>query len=153
MLRTYSEKDFVNVCADNVDLGTDEEKESVKQQNESSKDMLDFMKLALSGAVESVRFTNKLKNHPVCLTSEGEVSVEMEKVLNSIPNEEKVHAQIILEINSEHPVAGKLKELYESDKDKLSDYTKILYSAARLIGGMSVENPTELSNLICSLMV
>ena len=153
MLRTYSEKDFVNVCADNVDLGTDEEKESIKQENESSKDMLDFMKLALSGAVESVRFTNKLKNHPVCLTSEGEVSVEMEKVLNSIPNEEKVHAHIILEINSDHPVAAKLKELYENDKDKLTDYTKILYSAARLIGGMNVENPTELSNLICSLMI
>ena len=153
MLRTYAEKDFVNVCADNVDLGTDEEKESIKQENESSKDMLDFMKLALSGAVESVRFTNKLKNHPVCLTSEGEVSVEMEKVLNSIPNEEKVHAHIILEINSDHPVAAKLKELYENDKDKLTDYTKILYSAARLIGGMTVENPTELSNLICSLMI
>lgn len=153
MLRMYNEKDFANVCADDIDIDTDEEKEAIKQENESSKDMLDCMKLALGDAVEEVRFTNKLKNHPVCLTSEGDVSVEMEKVLNTLPGEEKVKAKIALEINAEHPVAEKLKELYESDKDKLSDYAKILYSSARLIGGMPVENPTELSNLICSLMV
>ncbi len=153
MLRTYNEKDFANVCADDIDLDTDEEKEALKQENETSKEMFDFMKEALGGAVEEVRFTNKLKNHPVCLTSEGDVSVEMEKVLNTIPGEEKVKAQVALEINAEHPVAEKLKALYESDKDKLTDYAKILYSSARLIGGMQIENPTELSNLICNLMV
>lgn len=153
MLREYNEKDFANVCADDIDLDTEEEKEALKQENDTAKDMLDFMKLSLAGAVEEVRFTNKLKNHPVCLTSEGDVSVEMEKVLNTLPGEEKVRAKIVLEINAEHAVAGKLKELFESDKDKLSDYTKILYSSARLIGGMPVDNPTELSNLICSLMV
>ena len=116
--------------------------------------MLDFMKESLDGAVQSVRFTNKLKNHPVCLTSEGDVSVEMEKVLNTLPGEEnKVKAQIVLEINAEHPVSQKLKALYDSDKDKVADYARILYSVARLIGGMSVENPTELSNLVCDLMV
>lgn len=153
MLRAYNEKDFANVCADDIDLDTDEEKEALKQENETAKEMLDYMKTSLDGAVEEVRFTNKLKNHPVCLTSEGDVSVEMEKVLNAIPGEEKVKAKIVLEINGEHPVAEKLKELYDSDKDRLSDYARILYSAARLIGGMPVENPTELSNLICSLMV
>ncbi len=153
MLRMYNEKDFANVCADDIDLDTEEEKEAIKQENETSKDMLDYMKLALEGAVEEVRFTNKLKNHPVCLTSEGDVSVEMEKVLNTLPGEEKVKAKIVLEINSEHAVAEKLKALYESDKDRLTDYAKILYSSARLIGGMPVDNPTELSNLICSLMV
>lgn len=153
MMQRYGEKDFANICADDIDIDTDEEKEAIKQENEIAKDMLDYMKLSLSGSVESVRFTNKLKNHPVCLTSEGDVSVEMEKVLNAIPGEEKVKAQIALEINSEHPVAAKLKELFETDKDRLSDYSKILYTCARLIGGMSVENPTELSNLICSLMI
>ncbi|MCQ2480319.1 MAG: molecular chaperone HtpG, partial [Clostridia bacterium] len=153
MLRAYNEKDFANVCADDIDLDTDEEKEALKQENETSKEMFDFMKEALGGAVEEVRFTNKLKNHPVCLTSEGDVSVEMEKVLNTIPGEEKVKAQVALEINAEHPVAEKLKALYESDKDKLTDYAKILYSSARLIGGMQIDNPTELSNLICNLMV
>ena len=101
-----------------------------------------------------MRFTNKLKNHPVCLTSEGDVSIEMEKVLNSIPGEDsRIKAKIVLEINAEHPIADKLKSLYETDKEKIADYAKILYSSARLIGGMPVENPTELSNLICSLLV
>lgn len=154
MLQRYKEKDFANICADDVDLDTQEEKDAINKENETAKDMLDFMKESLDGAVQSVRFTNKLKNHPVCLTSEGDVSVEMEKVLNTLPGEEnKVKAQIVLEINAEHPVAQKLKALYDSDKNKVADYARILYSVARLIGGMSVENPTELSNLVCDLMV
>ncbi len=154
MLQTYDEKIFANICADDIDLDTQEEKDAIKQENESSKDLLDYMSEVLGDNVESVRFTNKLKNHPVCLTSEGDVSIEMEKVLNSIPGEDsRVKAKIVLEINSEHPVANKLKSLYGTDKDKVSDYAKILYSSARLIGGMPVENPTELSNLICSLMI
>lgn len=154
MLQRYKEKDFANICADDVDLDTQEEKDAINKENKTAKDMLDFMKDSLDGAVQSVRFTNKLKNHPVCLTSEGDVSVEMEKVLNTLPGEEnKVKAQIVLEINAEHPVAQKLKALYDSDKNKVADYARILYSVARLIGGMSVENPTELSNLVCDLMV
>lgn len=154
MLQNYQEKDFANICADDIDLDTQEEKESIKQENEQAQDLLSFMSDALGDDVSSVRFTNKLKNHPVCLTSEGDVSVEMEKVLNSIPGEEnKVKAQVVLEINAEHAVAKTLKSIYESDKEKVADYAKILYSSARLIGGMPVENPTELSNLICSLMI
>ena len=154
MLQTYGEKTFANICADDIDLDTQEEKEAIKQENESAKELLDFMSETLGDSVEAVRFTNKLKNHPVCLTSEGDVSIEMEKVLSSIPGEDsQVKAKIVLEINSEHPVADKLKSLYETDKDKIADYAKILYSSARLIGGMPVENPTELSNLICNLMI
>ncbi len=154
MLQTYAEKNFANICADDIDLDTSEEKEAIKQENEAAKELLDYMSDALGDSVEAVRFTNKLKKHPVCLTSEGDVSIEMEKVLSSIPGEDNsVKAKIVLEINSEHPVAAKLKTLYASDKDKVSDYAKILYSSARLIGGMPVENPTELSNLICSLMI
>ena len=154
MLETHGDKNFANICADDIDLDTQEEKEVITQKNESSKDLLDYMSEALGDSVESVRFTNKLKNHPVCLTSEGDVSIEMEKVLSSMPGEDgNIKAKIILEINAEHPVADKLQSLYESDKEKVSDYAKILYSSARLIGGMTIDNPTELSNLICSLMV
>lgn len=154
MLQTYGEKTFANICADDIDLDTKEEKEAIKQENESAKDLLEYMSEALGDSVEAVRFTNKLKKHPVCLTSEGDVSIEMEKVLSSIPGEDsQVKARIVLEINAEHPVAAKLKSLYQTDKEKIADYAKILYSSARLIGGMPVENPTELSNLICSLMI
>lgn len=153
-LGEYSEKKFVNVCAEDLDISTDAEKEAIKAENTNAEDLLKCMKDALGDSVNSVRFTNTLKNHPVCLTSEGGISVEMEKVLNKMPSsEEKAKAQIVLEINAEHPIAAKLKELYASDKDKLSKYAKILYAQARLIGGMSVENPSELSGLVCDLMV
>ena len=98
-----------------------------------------------------MRFTNKLKNYPVCLTSEGELSIEMEKTLNAMPTAEKVKAQVVLEINAEHPLAEKLKAL-KGNKEKLKDYAEILFAQARMIAGLPVENPEELSNLICGLM-
>lgn len=153
MLMQYNEKNFVNVLTDNLDLDTEEEKDKLKEENENSKELFEAMKSAIGDSVHAVRFTNKLKNHAVCLSSEGNISIEMEKVLNSMPTDQKVKAEIVLEINSEHPIAAKLKELYVSDKDKLASYSKILYAQARLIGGMSVENPTELSSLVCDLMV
>ena len=113
--------------------------------------MFAAMKEALP-EVKNIKFTNKLKNHPVCLSTEGNISLEMQKIMNSMPTGEDVKAEIVMEINEKHPIANKLKELYENDKDKLSDYTKILYNQARLIEGLSVENPTELTNLICNLM-
>ena len=116
MLQTYSEKTFANICADDIDLDTQEEKDAIKQENESAKDLLDYMSEVLGDSVEAVRFTNKLKNHPVCLTSEGDVSIEMEKVLSSIPGEDsQIKAKIVLGINAEHPVSAKLKALYETD--------------------------------------
>ncbi|MBQ7301527.1 MAG: molecular chaperone HtpG [Clostridia bacterium] len=154
MLMNYDEKNFVNVCAEELDIATEEEKEAVKAENESQEDMLNAMKEALGDAVSAVRFTNALKNHPVCLTSEGGLSVGMEQVLNRMPTgEEAVKAQIVLEINASHAIADKLKSLYVYDRDKLTAYAKILYAQARLIGGMSIDNPAELSSLVCDLMI
>lgn len=151
-LMNYDEKKFTNICTDELDLDTEEEKEKLKKENEENKDMFDAMKEAIKDEVQLVRFTHRLKNNPVCLTSEGAISLEMEKVINAMPTDQNVKAQKVLEINEEHPIANKLKELYKEDKEKLKDYTKILYSQARLIEGMSVENPTEISNLICDIM-
>jgi molecular chaperone HtpG len=123
----------------------------LKKKNEDHKDMFNFMNEVLD-EVKEVRFTNKLKKHPVCLSTEGNLSLEMEKVLNSMPDAQKVKANVILEINEEHPIADKLKDLYESDKSQLEKYSKVLYNQARLIEGLGVENPTELTNIICDLM-
>jgi molecular chaperone HtpG len=150
-LGEYETYKFVNVSSEDVDLDTEEEKEEIKKVNEDNKDMLGFMSEILSD-VKQVRFTNKLKNHPVCLSTEGKLSLEMEKVLNSMPDAQEVKANVILEINEEHPIADKLKDLYESDKSQLEKYSKVLYNQARLIEGLGVENPTELTNIICDLM-
>lgn len=152
MLREYESKSFTNICNDKLDLDTDEEKEAISKENEEAKGLLDSMKEAIGEGVSAVRFTNSLKNHPVCLTSEGEISLEMEKVFNAMPNDNKVKAQTVLDINVNHPVAARLKEIYANEPEKVEKYAKILYAQARLIGGLTVDNPTELSNLICDLM-
>lgn len=154
VLNEFEGKKFANICTDNIELDTEEEKEELKKKNEDSKEMLDYFKESVGDGVSAVRFTNKLKNHPVCLTTEGEISLEMEKVLNSMPtNDQKVKANIVLEINENHPIAQKLAELYESDKERAGKYAKILYAQARLIEGLSVDDPTELSNMVCELMI
>lgn len=147
----YNDKQFINICADEADFDTEDEKNALNEENESNKEMFDFMTKVVSG-ISSVRFTNKLKNHPVCLTNEGAISAEMEKVLNSMPGNQGVKADYVLEINLNHPIADKLKKFFDADKDKLSDYTKILYNQARLIGGLTIEDPSEFSKLICELM-
>ena len=153
VLQEYEGKKFANVCADNIDLETTEEKEELEKVNEENKDMFEIMKEAVGGEIDKVRFTHKLKNHPVCLTSEGALSIGMEKTLNAMPNnEENVKAQTILEINESHPIAQKVKDLFENNKDELKDYTKVLYSQARLIEGLPIENPTEISNLVCKMI-
>ena len=150
---TFKDKKFMNVSDTNFDLSTDEEKEAIKKVNEDNKDMFKTMEDVLNNQVKGVRFTNRLKNHPVCLISEGDVSLEMEKVLNAMPNGDNVKANKILEINENASVAKKIKELYKDGKtDELEKYTKILYNQARLIEGLSVENPTELTSLICEIM-
>jgi len=154
VLREYEGKKFVNVSANNVDLDTEIEKEELKKSNEENKEMFEIMKKAIGeNAIKEVRFTHRLKNHPVCLISEGILSVEMEKVLNSMPNNKEVKAEIVLEINEKHPIAEKIKKLFNEDKETLEKYAKVLYSQARLIEGLTVENPTELSNLICEIMI
>ena len=123
-----------------------------KKNNEDNKKMFDIMKECIGNDIFGIQFTNKLKSHPVCLTSEGPVSVEMEKVLNSMPTGNTIKAKTILEINANHPITEKLKELYQTDKDVLKEYTKILYAQARLIEGLTIDNPTELSNLVCKII-
>lgn len=151
-LMEYDEKNFINVCENNLDLDSEEEKENLKKLNEDNKDMFSLMKETLNNEVTDVRFTHRLKNHPVCLVSEGPVSIEMQKVINSMPTDENINAKIILEINDSHPIADKLKDLYETNKDEFKNYTKILYSQSRLIEGLQIDNPTEISNLICELL-
>lgn len=148
----YEGKSFKNVSSDKIDIGTEEEKESLKKENEENKAMFDEMKVALGNDVEEIRFTNRLKNHPVCLTSEGEISVEMEKTLNAMPNHQDIKAKTILEINKDHEIAKKLKDLYVNDKESLKKYAKVLYAQARLIEGLDVEDPTDISNIICDIL-
>ena len=147
-LGTYEEKKFVNIAKDNVDLGTEEEKAELKKKNEDNKDLLSIMKEAIP-EVTDVRFTNRLKNHPVCLVSEGDISIEMEKVINAMPTDEHIEAKKILEINEDHKIVDKLESLYNSDKEALKKYSKILFAQACLIEGLPIDNPTELTNLIC----
>lgn len=150
MLMEYDSKHFVNICKDDLDLSTDAEKEAMTKKNEDSKDLLDKMKEALNGKVTAVKFSNKLGSHPVSLSAEGYVSLEMEKVLNSMPGANQgVKAQLVLEINSNHPVAEKLEK---ADDETLKKYTGLLYSAARLIAGLDIDNPTEFSDIIAELM-
>lgn len=152
ILLEYEGKRFVNVSADDAGLVSEEEEEAVKTENEASKDLLEYMKDAIGNDIKGVRFTHKLKNHAVCLTSEGKISLEMERVLKSMPTDNNVKAEVFLDINGEHPIAAKLKELYATDKEKVGEYARILYAQARLIGGMQVDNPVELTEMICKLM-
>lgn len=153
MLREQDGKEFVNICAENADFGTEEEKESVKAKNEECKDLLDFMAESLGDDVTAVRFTENLGEHPVCLVSEGGLSSEMERVLNAMPGAAGVKASLVLEINANHAIADKLVALFDTDRDTLDKYAKLLHAQARLIGGMSIDNPAELSSLICELML
>lgn len=153
MLGEYNGKQFKSVSAGDLDIDTPEEKEEIKAKAEESKEMFSFMKDVLSDKIKEVRLSQRLKSHPFCLTSDGDVSLEMEKVLNAIPNENKVKAEKVLEINPEHSIFTKIQELYSSDKDKLKKYTNLMYTQALLIEGMPVEDPVEFSNMICELMV
>ena len=152
ILGEYDGKKFVNVCDNELDLSTEEEKEKLARENEESKELFAEMKKAIGDGVTAVRFTDILKKHPVCLTSEGGVSLEMEKVINAMPTENKIKAELVLEINADHPIANKLKELYENDKATLADYSKILYTEACLISGAPVKDPLGYSELVCALM-
>ena len=152
MLREYDGKTFTNICASTLDLDTEDEKKALDDENAAAKDLLDKMKGFLGGAVDTVRFTNKLQTYAVCLTSEGALSLEMEKVLGQMPNSSGVKAQLALEINRSHPIADKLRALNGTDDEKLEKYTKLLYAQGCLISGKPLDNPAQLSELICELM-
>lgn len=151
-IHEYKGKTFVNVTNESTDLSTEEEKEKINKENTDNKDMLEEMKKVLEGNVEEVKLTNKLKSHPVCLTTTGEVSTSMEKVINAMPTDEKIKANEVLEINAGHKIVDKLKDLYKNNKDEFTKYTKVIYYEARLIEGLPIDNPTELSNLMCDIM-
>jgi len=152
MLREYDGKEFVNISKDDVNLDSEEDKKKLEKENTDNKEMLEEMSKVIGEAVTSVKFTNRLKNHPVCLTSKGNLSIEMEKVINAMPTDEHIKAETILEINKDHPIAEKMKDLYKNDKEEFSKYAKILYSEARLIEGLTIDNPTEISNLVCEIL-
>ena len=154
MMQNYQDKQFQSVLDSNLDLESEEEKKELEEKQESSKDMLEEMKKALEGKVGNVKLSGRLKSHPVCLSSEGELSMEMAKTLNAMPGTEgqKLQAQTVLEINPEHPIYQRLMELQTSDTAKLDEYAKLLYDQALLIAGMPVEDPVAFSNRICDLM-
>ncbi|MCQ2468987.1 MAG: molecular chaperone HtpG [Ruminococcus sp.] len=150
-MNSYKDKEFKSVSADDLGLESTEKQEEIKAKEEENSDLLKGLSDALEGKVAKVVLSKRLKSHPVCLSSEGEISLEMEKVLNAIPTEQKVFAQKVLEINPEHEIFGKLRSV-SGDSEKLSKYAKLLYTQALLIEGMSIDDPVEFSNLICELM-
>ena len=155
MMHDYNGKEFKSVSADDLGLETDEEKEEIKKAEEDNKGLLDLMTEKLGGKVKAVKLSQRLKTHPVCITSEGMLSVEMEKVLSAMPDEQahNAKAEKILEINASHPIFEKLRKLYaEDNKDKIAEYADILYSQALLIEGMPIENPVEFTNKLCEIM-
>ncbi len=159
MLRNYGDKDkekeFRNISSGDLGIESEEEKEEAKAQNEENKGLFDAMKEALNGRVTDVRLSQRLKSHPVCLSSSGPLSIEMEKVLNNMPAQtEKVKSEKVLEINGEHEVFHALKKLFDAgDTEKLAAYSEILYNQALLIEGLSIEDPVAYANSVCKLMV
>lgn|SRR5574344_96425 len=152
VMQDYNEKKFTNVENNELDLSNEEEKIELDKLNDDNKDLLASIKDALKDKVSNVKFTNNLKNHPVCLTSEGTITNSMEKLINAMPNEEKVNSSKVLIINAKHPIVKKLENIYKENKENVNDYAKVLYAEARLIEGLSIDNPNEVSDLICSLL-
>ena len=153
MLGKYGNFEFKNVTDEDLDLISDEERENVKRESESAEDMLKLMKEAI-GKVSAVKFTASLGDYPVSLSSEGELSLEMAKTLKKMPGTDGApDASVVLEVNVKHPIKEKLTALYETDKESLGKYAKILFAEACLVSGMPIENPKELTELITELMV
>lgn len=152
MMHDYDGKEYKSVSADDLGLETEEEKEEIKKEEEDNKDMFEFLTEKLGGKVKAVKLSQRLKNHPVCITSEGMLSVEMEKVLSAMPDAQGAKAEKVLEINPNHAIFGKLKTLFDTDKDKAGEYADLLYSQALLIEGMPIENPVEFANKLCEIM-
>ncbi|MED3793541.1 molecular chaperone HtpG [Niallia alba] len=151
MIATYKEKEFKSVSSGDLGLDQEEEKEE-KEVTEENKALFDYMKDILSDKVKNVKVSTRLKSHPVCLTAEGEVSIEMEKVLSMMPDNQNIKADKVLEINKNHEIFQSLKDAFENDKDKVTLYTNLLYNQALLIEGLSIEDPVEFTNNMCKLM-
>ncbi|GAA0790043.1 molecular chaperone HtpG [Hathewaya limosa] len=152
MLDKYKEKEFKSVSSGDLGIESEEEKKSNEVEEKENKELFDDMKEMLSNRVKEVRPSKRLKNHAVCLANEGEVSIEMEKVLNSMPNNQNIKADKVLEINTNHDVFKSLQEAYTQDKDKFKLYTELLYNQALLIEGLEISDPVEFTNNICKIM-
>ncbi|MDU9690781.1 molecular chaperone HtpG [Priestia aryabhattai] len=152
MLMTYKEKEFKSVSSS--DLGIEAEEEQLNESEEKeNKELFDYMKKALAGKIGDVRASKRLKTHPVCLSADGEVTIEMEKILSAMPDNQHVKAEKVLEINVNHDVFASLKDAFENDKGKLDLYTNLLYNQALLIEGLSISDPVEFTNDICKIMI
>lgn len=152
VLMRHGDKEFRNVSEGDLGIDSEEEKEETKKLSEDNKDMLSLIKESLGGKIKEAKISDKLKSHPVCISSAGQISLEMEKILNQNPGNEKVTSEKVLELNPSHKIFGTMQKLYDSDKDKFKDYASILYDQALLIEGMPIEDPVEFSNRICALM-
>lgn len=153
MLMTYKDKEFKSVSSADLGIETEENKNSSSEDDKENKELFEYMKNILSDKVKDVRASKRLKNHPVCLSNDGELTIEMEKILNSMPNNQNIKADKVLEININHDVFKSLKEAYEKDKDKLKLYTDLLYNQALLIEGLSIDDPVEFTNNMCKIMI
>lgn len=153
ILHTFAEKEFKSVTSGELSLETEEEKKASEEQAEASKPLLDTLREALSGKVKDVRLSSRLKNHAVCLSSDGPLSIGMEKVLNAMPVENKVKADRVLELNADHPLFAKLEALQASgDTDTLKTYADVLFTQAQLIEGILPEDPAEYSEKVLQLL-
>lgn len=152
VLGSFAEKEFKSVSSSDLDVGSEEDSKAETETKEENKDLFSFLKETLGDKVTEVKATTRLKSHPVCISSAGDLSLEMEKVLNAMPNDQKVKAQRVLELNINHPIFEKLKMLYESDKDRLKKYADVLYNSALLIEGLTVEDPVAFSNNLCDII-
>lgn len=153
MLMTYQDKEFRSVSSGDLGIEPDEGDEQTAQEAKEHEALFHEMKRLLDGKVSDVRVSKRLKNHPVCLTADGEITIEMEKVLNALPNNQSVEAQKVLEININHPVFGAVKAAFASDAEKLGLYTHLLYNQALLIEGLPIHDPVDFTNDICKIMV
>ncbi|MDE7121530.1 MAG: molecular chaperone HtpG, partial [Oscillospiraceae bacterium] len=152
-MMTFKDKEFKSVTAADLDLNTEEEKKALEEKSQENQSLFEIMQKALEGKVQRVALSSRLKSHPVCLTSEGDLTLEMEKTLNAMPTDTKVQAKLVLELNPEHAVFEKLSGLdQETDSEKIQKYAKLLYNQALLMENMPIDNPAEFSSLICELM-
>lgn len=150
MMHDYQGKEFKSISDDDLELDTQDEKEEIETLTKEYQSVLDTMKQALGEKVTAVQFTSRLKSHPCCLTTKGMLSLEMEKVLNQQPGQEKIHAERVLELNAEHPIFQKLKT---ADAELLAKYAAVLYAQAQLIEGLPLEDPVAYANTVCELLV
>ncbi len=154
LLHAYNEKEFCNVTSDDLGLESDEEKKDTEEKAEQSKELLDFVKQSLGGTVETVRLSHKLKSQPVFLTTEGEVTLEMEKYfqnLPGVPEAERVKAKRVLELNGSHPAFAALEKAYREDKSRAAKLSMVLLAQAQLIAGLPLDDPAAYTELVCEL--